>query len=198
MASNLRLFKACVMSLALLFACGASAQTTTANEEPRAASPALQDPAPREAPAVADPAPLAEPPAPPIATVPEPSLERAAAEPAAKPLQKKRAEAAPKKAEVPAIAPVPETAAIPPRPVSEPSASLTQLSPATGQVSSATPSPAQAHPALPSHQEDATASTGFTYFRFLWAVMLLALAAGLACLGWKVFKYSAWHFPPGY
>src|SRR6185436_19860527 len=51
MAPNPRLFKACVISLALLFAGGASAQTQTADEQAPVASPEPRDPARRDAPA---------------------------------------------------------------------------------------------------------------------------------------------------
>jgi hypothetical protein len=254
MAPNPRLFKACVLSLALLVACGASAQTPTADEEAPVASPARQEPVLRDAPA-AEPrersqssgaaeapsrseprvetpvrGPLAEP-APRITAAPEPFVERAAAaELPAKQAGKKPA-AVPKKPVLPAagaqrsansedatppitqdtaaanppsaasvvaptVAPVPETAAIPPGAVSNPGASRTQFAGA-GPVTSPTQSPVLVLEALPSKHE-ATVTSGLASFRYLWVLVLLLLAAGLAYIGWRVFKYSQWHLPPGF
>jgi hypothetical protein len=234
MAPNPRLFKACVLSLALLVACGASAQTPTADEEAPVASTARQDPVQRDAPA-AEPrveTPVREPiaePAPRIAAAPEPFVERAAELPA-KQAEKKPA-AVPKKpvppaagtqrnansedaappnpqdtaaanppsaasGVAPAVASAPETAAIPPGVVSNPGASLTQFAQAAGPIASPTQSVLVLQ-ALPSKSE-ATVTSGLTSFRYLLLLVLLLLAAGLAYIGWKVFKYSQWRLPLGF
>lgn len=106
-------------------------------------------------------------------------------------------EAANPTAVAPALAPLPETAAISPRAVSNPTASATQVARATGPITSLTQSPAPVLPALRS-DNDAKVTNGLTSFRYFGIGILLVLAAGLAQLGWRVFKYSEWQFPPGY